>query len=68
MLWSLKISKATDANGNVIEPDIFNYTDGFNSKPNPFSCKIEPRDEHFAEVLRREAVGAEVFLEKYKPE
>lgn len=68
MLWCLRISKATDDNGNIIEPNIFNYTDGFNSKPNPFQCKIEARDEHFAEVLRREAIKAEQFLEQYRPE
>lgn len=68
MLWGLKFSKDIDPiSGSIIEPDIYDYTDGFNSKPRPFSCRIQARNETIAEVIRKEALEGEDFLKAYKP-
>lgn len=45
--------------------DTLDYTDGFNIRPRPFPCRIEPRSEEHAYVLRNEVSRAEVWLEKF---
>ncbi|KAH0609786.1 uncharacterized protein H6S33_012332 [Morchella sextelata] len=67
ILWGFDISKAHDQiTGEEIVPDIFAYTDGFNSKPQPFQCRIEPRCPRVLEVIEQESLLGEQFLEKYK--
>lgn len=66
VLWAFNISKATDKHGQEITPNIFAYTDGFNSKPQPFQCRIQPRTPGIQQVIEREARLGEQFLDKYK--
>lgn len=35
-------------------PDIFAFTDGFNSRAEPFAIKVEPRGEGIRELVKRE--------------
>lgn len=68
ILWGFNISKARDeVTGQEIVPNIFAYTDGFNSKPHPFQCQIVPRCPGILEVIEKEAVLGKQFLSKYKP-
>lgn len=68
ILWGFNISKARDqTTGEEIVPNIFAYTDGFNSKPHPFQCQIVPRCPRILEVIEQEAKLGEQFLAKYKP-
>jgi len=66
VLWAFKISKAIDGNGKEITPDVFAYTDGFNSKPQPFQCCIQPRSAEIQQTIEREARLGEQFLDKYR--
>jgi hypothetical protein len=43
----------------------FAYTDGFNSKPQPFRCGIAVRSSRIQETLEREARLGDKFLERY---
>jgi hypothetical protein len=66
ILWGFDIKKAIDpVTGKEDEYNIFAYTDGFNSKPQPFRCVIEPRSEQIREVIESEAKLGEKFLERY---
>jgi len=66
ILWGFDIKKAIDpVTGKEDEYNIFAYTDGFNSKPQPFRCVIEPRSEQIREVIESEAKLGERFLERY---
>ncbi|KAF1347714.1 cytochrome P450 [Delphinella strobiligena] len=47
--------------------DTFDYTEGFNIRPKPFRARITVRSEERREVLMREMVDAERFLEKFTP-
>ncbi|MCJ1376168.1 hypothetical protein MMC20_007408 [Loxospora ochrophaea] len=45
--------------------DIFDYTDGFNSRPRSFECTVRVRNERHKEVLEREMKGAEQVMAAY---
>ncbi|CAZ82488.1 unnamed protein product [Tuber melanosporum] len=66
VLWAFNISKATDKHGQEITPNIFAYTDGFNSKPQPFQCRIRSRTPGIQQIIEREARLGEQFLDKYE--
>lgn len=65
ILWAFNISKAKDGFGVEITPNIFDYTDGFNSKPQPFSCDIQARSAAIEKIINSEAQEGERFLDKY---
>lgn len=68
LLWGFKISPAIDSKtGKEIPVDIDAYTDGFNSKPLPFKCRLEARGEQYVEIMRREYEDALEALQKYEP-
>jgi cytochrome P450 len=51
MLSVMKIEKARDENGNEIVPKV-ELTNGLTSHPKPYQCRITPRDEGSAHVIR----------------
>ncbi|CAL1701473.1 unnamed protein product [Somion occarium] len=51
---TLKLSKAKDENGNVIEP-VLRWTSGVTSFPHPFKCDIKPRSAKAVELIRNHA-------------
>jgi hypothetical protein len=66
ILWGFNITKARDpATKEEITPNTFAYTDGFNSKPQPFQCCITPRTSQLKANIQRDARLAEAFLQKY---
>ena len=68
ILWGFKISPVIDKKtGKEVEVDINAYTDGFNSKPLPFQCRLEPRGKKYVEIMKREYGDALEALQKYEP-
>jgi hypothetical protein len=66
ILWGFDISKAIDpSTGLAVEYNTFAYTDGFNSKPQPFQCCIKPRSAEIREAIEYDAVLGEKFLNRY---
>lgn len=57
MLWCFDIKPAKG-----VAYDIYDYTDGFNVRPNSFKCDITIRSQHHEEVLRAEAQRSQDFL------
>ncbi|KIX09901.1 uncharacterized protein Z518_00982 [Rhinocladiella mackenziei CBS 650.93] len=47
--------------------DTYDYTDGFNIRPNPFKCEIALRNKRCEEVLKAEFEDSQVFLVKNFP-
>lgn len=47
--------------------DTFDYTEGFNIRPQPFECIVRVRSEQRRKVLEKENVEAKLFLEKFTP-
>ncbi|EXJ79518.1 hypothetical protein A1O3_07797 [Capronia epimyces CBS 606.96] len=45
--------------------DIFDYTEGFNIRPNPFQCEIRVRSKAHREVLQENLKGAEKTMERF---
>lgn len=45
--------------------DIFAYTDGENTRPQPFAARFIPRNETILKTLTREAQEAEIRLAKW---
>ena len=54
LLWAFDILPALDVNGKEILPDTMDYTDGFNSNPVSFDCRIIPRSEKVVETIKSE--------------
>ncbi|KAI5806620.1 cytochrome P450 [Peziza echinospora] len=65
ILWGFNINKALDESGSEITPNTFAYTDGFNSKPQPFRCEIKPRDARIEAIINNEGQMGEEFLARY---
>ena len=54
LMWAFDIQPALDAEGKPIIPDSTNYTDGLNSIPVSFQCRIVPRNEKVIETIKSE--------------
>ena len=54
LMWAFDIQPALDAEGKPIIPDSTNYTDGFNSIPVSFQCRVVPRNEKVIETIKSE--------------
>ncbi|KAL5514879.1 hypothetical protein ACEPAG_2195 [Sanghuangporus baumii] len=59
LLWAFDILPALDKNGKEIIPDSMDYTDGFNSKPVSFDCRLIPRSEKVIETIKTEYDAAQ---------
>ncbi|KAI0635124.1 cytochrome P450 [Trametes polyzona] len=57
MLATFDFEKATDENGNVIEPKV-EYNDPAFRLPTPFPCVIRPRSEHAAQLVHDSLAAA----------
>ncbi|EXJ87635.1 hypothetical protein A1O3_04596 [Capronia epimyces CBS 606.96] len=62
MLWAFDIRPIKG-----VVYDTYNYTDGFNSRPNPFECEIMVRSQRHEEVLRAAFVDSQDYLESNFP-
>lgn len=58
LIWAFNIGPAKDEQGNEIPVDIFAFSNGFNSLPDPFKVSITPRSPIHARVIEREFEAA----------
>ncbi|KAJ5937278.1 hypothetical protein N7454_004933 [Penicillium verhagenii] len=68
LLWGFNIEKALDKDGNEINVDIFDFTNGLNMRPNPFECRITPRSSEIRATIEREGQQALQDLSEYDGE
>ncbi|KAL3425527.1 hypothetical protein PVAG01_02318 [Phlyctema vagabunda] len=68
LLWGFRIEKAVDEQGEEIPVDIFDYTNGLNMRPNPFRCRIRPRNDAIRATIRSEGLQALRDLAVYEGE
>ncbi|KAI0536666.1 cytochrome P450 98A3, partial [Xylaria digitata] len=68
ILWGFNVQKKKGPDGQPIEVDIFNYTNGLNMRPQPFECSITPRSDEIRETIEREGREALGKLEQYRGE
>ncbi|KAF2202430.1 cytochrome P450 [Delitschia confertaspora ATCC 74209] len=68
LVWGFKIMPALDNHGNPIPVDIFNYTNGLNMRPQPFSVRFMPRNEAIRQTIIREGEQALANLAQYEGE
>ncbi|GAA6009287.1 hypothetical protein JCM10207_004336 [Rhodosporidiobolus poonsookiae] len=66
ILWGFNVEAAKDKSGAKVPVDIFAFTDGFNSMPQPFECKITPRSAQHAAVIKREFAEAQEELKQFE--
>jgi cytochrome P450 len=62
MLWCFDIGPVKG-----VVYDTYDYTDGFNIRPNPFRCEISVRSEQHEKVLNAEFAASQDFLFKNFP-
>jgi len=68
LLWGFNFAPNLDPKtGKPIYPDTFDYTDGFNSRPASFKCKITPRSAQHVAIMKREKEEAWEFLQTWEP-
>jgi len=69
MLWAFHIEIGTDEQvpkrtgdadqqGRKVKPDIWAYTDGENTRPQPFPATFTPRSDKIGQILEEEAKQA----------
>ncbi|KAH9887564.1 cytochrome P450 [Cubamyces lactineus] len=61
-----RIFVGLDEAGQPIMPDPWNFTDGFNSKPVSFPCRVKPRSPAVVECVEAEWKTASVQLERWR--
>ncbi|KAI0364208.1 cytochrome P450 [Pilatotrama ljubarskyi] len=65
LLWAFDILPALDPSGKPLLPDSWNFTNGFNSKPVSFECRVKARTPQVAGRIEKEWEAATVRLEKW---
>ncbi|KAL1884072.1 hypothetical protein Daus18300_000181 [Diaporthe australafricana] len=66
LLWAFNLEKAVDTEGNEIEPDQDNLTEGILVQPAPFPAKITPRSEKHVQAIRQEWEECQPLLDDTK--
>ncbi|EMD37058.1 hypothetical protein CERSUDRAFT_114955 [Gelatoporia subvermispora B] len=66
ILWAYDILPAIDDRGREVIPDPWEFTDGFNSRPVSFQCRIKPRGAKVVEAVEREYEVAKERLERWQ--
>ncbi|KAI0822419.1 cytochrome P450 [Trametes gibbosa] len=65
LLWAFDIVPALDGAGERVLPDPWAFTDGFNSKPVSFECRVKARSGEVGARIEREWVVAAERLERW---
>ncbi|KDQ32813.1 hypothetical protein PLEOSDRAFT_1033030 [Pleurotus ostreatus PC15] len=55
ILWAFNILPKKDSQNREILPDRWDFSNGFNSRPISFECRIEPRSDKVVKCIEREA-------------
>ncbi|KAJ7657112.1 cytochrome P450 [Mycena rosella] len=66
LVWAFNFTTDTDAGGNPIESDTFDYQKGILTGPKPFRAKITPRTAEKAEIIEREFLEAADTFSKFE--
>ncbi|KAJ7312979.1 cytochrome P450 [Mycena albidolilacea] len=66
LVWAFNFTTDTDAEGNPIELDTFDYQKGILTGPRSFKCKITPRSAEKAEIIEREFLEAADTFSKFE--
>ncbi|GLB41499.1 putative cytochrome p450 [Lyophyllum shimeji] len=66
ILWAFDILPAVDHGGNEVKPDPWNFTDGFNSRPVSFDCRLVPRNGRIAACIEEEYKAAMTRLDGWR--
>ncbi|KAF8176366.1 cytochrome P450, partial [Mycena galopus ATCC 62051] len=66
LVWAFDFTTDTDADGNAIKLDTFDYEKGVLTGPRPFKCKITPRSAERAELIEREFLEAADTFSKFE--
>ncbi|KAJ7108007.1 cytochrome P450 [Mycena crocata] len=66
LLWAFDFKQDTDAGGNPVEIDTFDFHKGILTGPNPFRCKITPRSPERAEIIEHEFLEAGDVFSKFE--
>ncbi|KAJ8495281.1 hypothetical protein ONZ45_g12935 [Pleurotus djamor] len=68
ILWGFDIlPELDDGDGRKVLPDRWNFTDGFNSRPVSFKCRIQPRNLKVVKCIETDAEMAMPLLRSSKP-
>ncbi|KAK7016903.1 hypothetical protein R3P38DRAFT_2988185 [Favolaschia claudopus] len=65
-VWAFNFTPDTDAQGNPIHLDTFDYTKGIGTSPRPFKCKITPRSAEKADLIKQEFLEAANTFSKFE--
>ncbi|KAF7328683.1 putative cytochrome P450 [Mycena sanguinolenta] len=65
-VWAFNFTADTDAEGNPIKLDTFDYERGILTGPRPFKCKITPRSKEKAEMIERAFLDAGDTFSKFE--
>ncbi|KAF8599111.1 cytochrome P450 [Ceratobasidium sp. AG-I] len=67
LIWAFNYGPEIDSEtGKPIPVDIFNYSKGILTCPEPFMCTIKPRSKHHAEIIKHEFAAAEAVFAPYE--
>ncbi|KAK7042226.1 putative cytochrome P450 [Favolaschia claudopus] len=65
-VWAFNFTADTDAQGNPILLNTFDYQKGLLTGPRPFKCKITPRSVEKAEIIEHEFLEAADTFSKFE--
>ncbi|KAG8886909.1 hypothetical protein FRB98_000784 [Tulasnella sp. 332] len=68
LLWGFDILKRKDADGNVIEPNMFAFKPALENLPAPWRCDVRPRSARHAAVIRQEFIDSTPVFEDFERE
>ena len=66
ILWAFDILPIAGADGRLMLPDPWEFTNGFNSKPASFQCAVKPRSMKGVECVEREWEAGRELLGKWQ--
>jgi len=66
ILWGYDVLPVKDAQGKDVLPDVWKFTNGFNSWPESFKCQFKVRDEKVRDCVERECEAAKESLGKWQ--
>ncbi|KAJ7665797.1 cytochrome P450 [Mycena rosella] len=66
LVWAFNFAPDTDAGGNPIKPNTWDYSKGIGTAPCPYKCAITPRTAEKAEIIEREFLEAADTFSKFE--
>lgn len=66
ILWAFDVLPTLNEAGQEILPDSWDFTNGFNSRPVSFDCRLVPRSEKVVGCIQEEFTGVKGKLENWQ--